>query len=137
MIFDVAGAALSLAPPLGPYTPVVKAGDLMFISAQSGIDPATKRVPSGDFEHECRQAFANLLGAVQSGGGAAQDVVKTTVLYIDPTDLATINAIYAEVFPDDPPARTCAIVQLVGGRRISIDAIAVASTAHHSFGGNA
>lgn len=112
-------------PPLGPYTPVVKAGNLIFVSAQAGVDPDTREVPAGGFEMECRQAFSNLVSAVRAGGSEPRDVVKTTILYVDITDLPIINAIFAETFPDSPPARTAAIVQLAGGRRFAIDAIAV------------
>lgn len=120
----IANAAMPRA--LGPYSVVVRAGDLLFLSAQTGIDPATGVVPEeGGFEAECRQAFANLERALCSSGSDLQHVVKTTVLYADLQDLSAVNKVYAEVFPTDPPARTAAIVGLAGGRRISVDAIAV------------
>jgi 2-iminobutanoate/2-iminopropanoate deaminase len=113
------------APPaLGPYSPLVSVGDLLFVSAQSGIDPATNKLPPGGFEAECRQAFLNLQDALRSAGSDFFDVVKVGILYVKHEYLATINAVYAESFAIDPPARTAAIVGLAGGRNIAIDAIA-------------
>ncbi|GAA1791289.1 RidA family protein [Planosporangium flavigriseum] len=111
--------------PLGPYSPVVRTGHLLFLSAQTGIDQSTGAVPEGDFEAECRQAFANIEQALRAAGSGLQYVVKTTVFYADLADLPTINKVYADVFPNNPPARSAAIVGLAGGRRISVDAIAV------------
>jgi len=107
----------------GPYSPAVKVGQLLFLSAQSGVDPATNRVPTG-FENECRQAFSNVARALRAADSDLQHVVKTTILYVDPQDLQIINAIFTEIFPVNPPARTAAIVRLTAGRKIAIDAIA-------------
>jgi 2-iminobutanoate/2-iminopropanoate deaminase len=112
---------------LGPYSPVVRAGNLLFLSAQTGLDQETGTVPDGGFEAECRQAFANLRTALRASGSDLRHVVKTTILYADLADLPTVNKVYADVFPTDPPARSAAIVGLAGGRRISVDAIAVVS----------
>jgi 2-iminobutanoate/2-iminopropanoate deaminase len=110
---------------LGPYSPVVRVGNLLFLSAQTGLDPTTGTVPDGGFEAECRQAFANLGTALRAASSDLRHVVKTTILYADLADLPTVNKVYADVFPTDPPARSAAIVGLAGGRRISVDAIAV------------
>ncbi|HET6215185.1 MAG TPA: Rid family hydrolase [Micromonosporaceae bacterium] len=114
-----------LPPALGPYSPVVRVDNLLFLSAQAGVDPATGTVPEGGFEAECRQAFANLARALSASGSDLAHVVRTTVFYADVQDLPVVNKIYAETFPTDPPARSAAIVGLAGGRRISVDAIAV------------
>jgi len=110
---------------LGPYSPVVRVGSLLFLSAQTGLDQSTGAVPEGGFEAECRQAFANLGQALRAAGSDLAHVVKTTILYADLADLPTVNKVYSDVFPADPPARSAAIVGLAGGRRISVDAIAV------------
>ncbi|URM92390.1 Rid family hydrolase [Streptomyces sp. MRC013] len=112
---------------LGPYSPAVRAGDLVFVSAQTGVDPRTGGVPEGPFEAECRQAFANLARVLDAAGSRLDLVVKVTVLYGDPADLAVLNSVFAEVFPTAPPARTAAVVTLAGGRRVSVDAIAHAA----------
>ena len=113
---------------LGPYSPAIKAGPLVFVSAQAGVDPRTEKVPSGGFEAECRQAFGNVALVLQAAGLGLCDVVKITVLYIDLEYLPIINAVYADLFPVNPPARTAAIVSLAGNRRIAVDAIAMAAT---------
>jgi 2-iminobutanoate/2-iminopropanoate deaminase len=118
-----------LPQALGPYSTVVRAGDLLFLSAQAGVDPATGAVPEGGFEAECRQVFANMARALRAAGSDLDDVVKTTVFYSDLQDLPTVNKVYAEAFPTNPPARSAAIVGLAGGRRISVDAIAVVPNA--------
>jgi len=108
----------------GPYSPAVRVGQLVFVSAQPGVEPTTNQLPRS-LETECRQAFHNLARALQTADASMRDVAKTTVFYVDPQHLPIINAVYAEVFPVDPPARTAAIVKLAAGRRIVVDAIAV------------
>jgi len=122
----VTGAGLPRA--LGPYSPVVRAGQLLFLSAQTGVDQTTGVVPEGGFEAECHQAFANLQQALRASGSDLGHVVKTTIFYADLHDLPVINKVYAEIFPTNPPARSAAVVGLAGGRRISVDAIAVTAT---------
>lgn len=114
-----------LPKPLGPYSPVVRGGDLLFVSAQAGVDPATGNVPDGGIAAECRQALTNLGRALAAAGSDLSKVMRITLFYTNLDDLAAINAAFAEVFPTDPPARSAAIVGLAGGRSISIDAIAV------------
>jgi 2-iminobutanoate/2-iminopropanoate deaminase len=112
-------------PVLGPYSPAVRAGGLVFVSAQAGIDPATRDAPAtGGFEAECRQALANVARVLEYAGSDLRHVVRTTVFYTDIADVPVINAVFADVFPSLPPARSSALVGLPGGRRISIDAIA-------------
>jgi len=110
---------------LGPYSPVVRAGNLLFLSAQTGVDQATNALPEGGFEAECRQVFVNIGQALKASGSDLIHVVKTTIFYADLADLPTVNKVYTEVFPTNPPARSAAMVGLAGGRRISVDAIAV------------
>ena len=124
MSANVAATDFTAPPTLGPYRAYVTAAGLVFVSAQTGVDPATGTLPD-TFEAECRQAFQNLVDAVRSSGGGAPDVVKTTVLYTDAKDFPVINAVFAEVFPVLPPARTSAIVGLPDGKRVAVDAIAV------------
>lgn len=124
MIGREALAGPNMPQPRGPYSPAVRAGQLIFVSAQAGVDPATGKVPPGTFEHECRQAFTNVAQALTAAEIDLSHVVKMTILYVDQGDLQTINEIFAESFPVDPPARTSAIVKLPEGRRVSVDVIA-------------
>jgi 2-iminobutanoate/2-iminopropanoate deaminase len=114
-----------LPTPLGPYSPVVRADNLLFVSAQAGVDPATGKVPDGGISAECRQAVANLARALTAAGSDISKVMRITLFYTNLEDLPAINAVFAETFPTDPPARSAAIVGLAGGRSVSIDAIAV------------
>jgi 2-iminobutanoate/2-iminopropanoate deaminase len=117
-------------PVLGPYSPAVCAGGLVFVSAQAGIDPATGDAPpTGGIEAECRQALTNLGRVLDRAGSDLGHVVRTTVFYTDLADMPVINAVFADVFAVPRPARSSALVGLPGGRRISIDAIAVAVVA--------
>ena len=114
-------------PVLGPYSPAVCAGGLVFVSAQAGIDLATGDAPAnGGIEAECRQALTNLERVLRRAGSDLGHVVRTTVFYTDLADMPMINAVFADVFASPRPARSSALVGLPGGRRISIDAIAIA-----------
>jgi 2-iminobutanoate/2-iminopropanoate deaminase len=109
----------------GAYSLAVRAGNLVFVSGQAGVDPLTDQLPThGGFEAECRQAFRNVVRILEAAEVKLTDVVKVTILYVDATLLPIINRVQAEFFPVDPPARSSAIVQLALGRRITIDAIA-------------
>ncbi|MFI0983094.1 RidA family protein [Streptomyces sp. NPDC021093] len=111
-------------PVLGPYSPATRAGGLLFVSAQTGVDPRTGTVQEGPFEIECRQAFVNLERVLRIAGSSLALVAKVTVFYTDLGQLAALNTVFTEVFPQDPPARSAAVVTLAGGRRISVDAVA-------------
>lgn len=80
--------------PLGPYSHAVAArGELVFISGQAGIDPATGNVPA-DFQHQARQAFQNFSNVVAAADLEMSDVVKTTVYLADASEFGTLNALF-------------------------------------------
>ena len=109
---------------LGPYSPAVRAGDLLFIAGQPGLDPSTGAVPDGGFEAEARQAFLNLRTVVEAAGASLGRVAKTTVFLGSAEDFPALNQLFAEFFPTAPPVRSVPIVALPRGLRISIEAIA-------------
>jgi 2-iminobutanoate/2-iminopropanoate deaminase len=115
---------------IGPYSQavIVPVGDkrLLFCSGQIALDPATGAMVDGDVEAQTRQVLANL-GAVLSAAGAAYaDVVKTTIFLSSMDDFAIVNAVYAERFVHDPPARaTVEAAKLPKGALVEIDAIAI------------
>ena len=114
-----------MPPPLGPYSHAVAArGELVFISGQAGMDPATGEVPA-DFQQQARNAFENLAKVVNAAGLGMANVAKTTIYLADATQFAALNAIFGEYFPLSPPTRATPIVQLPKGLLISIEAIAV------------
>ena len=110
---------------LGPYSQVVRAGDFLFVSGQAGLDPGTGNTAGETFEQQARQAFENLSTVLQAAGSSLAKVVKTTIFCADATGFATLNQLYSEYFPTNPPARSVPIVQLPRGLLISIECIAV------------
>lgn len=115
---------------IGPYSQavVVPVGDqrMVFCSGQIALDPETGTVIEGDVAAQTRRVLENLGAVLAAAGASFADVVKTTVYLQDMADFATVNAIYAERFPQDPPARaTVAASGLPRSVRVEIDAIAV------------
>jgi 2-iminobutanoate/2-iminopropanoate deaminase len=115
---------------IGPYSQavVVPVGDqrMVFCSGQIALDPATGTVIEGDVAAQTRQVLDNLGAVLAAAGASFAHVVKTTIFLADMADFATVNAIYGERFPADPPARaTVAAAGLPRNVRVEIDAIAV------------
>ncbi len=112
---------------LGPYSHAVTLAGLVFTSGQLGIDPATGK-PAEGVEAQARQAFVNLKNVLEASGTSLADVVKTTVFVVDLADFAKVNAIYAEFFGPDYPARSCVqVAALPGGGLVECECIAVKS----------
>ena len=92
---------------IGPNSVAVKAaGGFVFCSGQGGLDPATGAVVEGGVEAETRQCFKNLAAVLEAAGSSLQHAVKTTVFLRDMNDFARMNAVYAEFFQGNYPART-------------------------------
>lgn len=112
---------------IGPYSHAVEADDTLWVSGQVGIDPATGQMVPGGIEAETRQALRNLEAVLKAAGYSARDVVQTQVFLADMNDFAAMNAIYAETFRSDPPARaTVQVARLPRDARIEIACVAVA-----------
>jgi 2-iminobutanoate/2-iminopropanoate deaminase len=109
---------------IGPYSQAVRAGGLLFVSGQPGIDPATGEVAGEDFGAQARQAFRNLDAVLRAGGSRLDLVASTTVLVTDIGAFAELNELFAEHFPVDPPTRMVMQVPLPRGLRISIGCVA-------------
>jgi 2-iminobutanoate/2-iminopropanoate deaminase len=115
---------------IGPYSQavVIPVGDqkMVFCSGQIALDPANGTVIEGDVAAQARQVLENLGAVLTAAGATFAHVVKTTVFLVDMADFATVNAIYGERFPNDPPARsTVAVAGLPRGVRVEIEAVAV------------
>ena len=110
---------------LGPYSQVVKAGNLLFVSGQGGLDPATGRLAGTGFAAQARQAFTNIAAILRAAGSGPEQVVKTTVFLTDAGNFAAMNALYAEFFPERPPARSTPVVALPKDLLISVECIAM------------
>ncbi len=121
--------ATSGAPAaLGPYSQAIDTGGQVYCSGQVGLDPETGELVAGGVKAEAQRALRNLGAVLDAAGVSYADVVKTTVFLIDIGDFATFNAVYADFFPDPPPARsTFAVAALPKGARVEIEAIAVRS----------
>ena len=112
-----------MSKPVGPYTPIVRGGDLLFTAGQVGI--ADGKIVEGGLEAELRQVFANLRAVLSSANASLADVVKTTVFLADMDDYAAMNEIYMEEFGDHRPARSAvAVAKLPLGAQIEIEAVA-------------
>jgi 2-iminobutanoate/2-iminopropanoate deaminase len=97
-----------MSKPVGPYTPVVRAGDhLLVVSGQVGI--ADGALAEG-FEAQLRQALANLSSLLAAEGASLADVIKTTVFLTSMDDYAEMNRVYTDVFGDHRPARSAVAV---------------------------
>jgi 2-iminobutanoate/2-iminopropanoate deaminase len=110
---------------IGPYSQAVAVGDLVFISGQIPLDPATGRMVEGGIEAQTERVMANLGAVLGAAGLGFGDVVKTTIYLADLADFPAVNEVYGRSFPKDPPARaTVQVAALPKGARIEIEAIA-------------
>ena len=111
--------------PIGPYNQSVKANGFLFISGQIAIDPATGNIDATDIEGETHQVMKNLAAILAEAGLDFSAVVKTTIFLSDMSLFATVNAIYAEYFIGDHPAReTVAVKGLPKAVNVEISMIA-------------
>lgn len=110
---------------IGPYSLGIRSQGFVFASGTIGIDPASGKMVAGGVEAETRQGLQNLANILESGGSSLGQVVKTTVFLLDMAEFASMNAVYAEFFPEAPPARsTVQVAALPGGAQVEIEAIA-------------
>ncbi len=110
---------------IGPYSPAVRSGDLLFTSGQLGMSPAAGDLVPGGIETETRQALVNCKRLLEAADGSLHDVLKTTVFLRDLADFSRMNSVYAEFFPQDPPARTTVqAAALPKGAAVEIECIA-------------
>lgn len=113
------------ATAVGPYSHGVIAGDLVFCSGQTPIDPATGELTTGGIEAQTAQCFDNLFGVLDAGGLGPDDVVKVNVFLTDMDDFAAMNVVYASRFAEPYPARTTiGVASLPLGSAIEIELIA-------------
>ena len=111
---------------IGPYSQAVRAGNMVFTAGQIGLDPATMEIVSGGVEAETRQVLNNLKHVLEAAGSGLNYVVKTTVFLCDMADFPKMNAIYAEFFPENPPARSAVeVAALPKGVAVEIEAVAM------------
>lgn len=109
---------------VGPYSQAIELNGIVFISGQLPADPSTGKFPEG-IEAQTRQSLNNLGNILEEAGLSFDNVVKTTVLLDDIKNFGAMNAVYAEYFKNDKPARVCyEVAALPKGAMVEIDAIA-------------
>lgn len=120
-------AAANAPKAVGPYSQAQKVSgeaETLYVSGQLPINPATATMPE-TIEEQTRQSLDNLGAILAEGGFSYDNVVKTTVLLDDIKDFAAINAVYAEYFKGEKPARMCyEVAALPMGAKVEIDCIA-------------
>ena len=115
----------SAPPAIGPYSPALRVGHLLFLSGQIPLDPATGQLVEGGIRAETRRVLDNMGALLSAGGADFANVVRTTIFLADMNDFATVNEIYATYFSEPYPARvTVQVARLPRDARIEIDAIA-------------
>jgi 2-iminobutanoate/2-iminopropanoate deaminase len=122
---------------IGPYSQAIAVGlgngrTMIFCSGQIPTDPTTGVFVEGDVAAQTRQVVANLAAVLAAANATLADIVRTTIFLADMNDFASVNAVYGEFFPTDPPARaTVQAARLPRDARVEIDAIAVVHAHAH------
>ena len=116
---------------IGPYSQAIRLEGLVFSAGQIGLDPSTGELVPGGVEAQTRQVLTNLKNVLAAADSELSFVVKTTVFLKDMNDFQKMNAVYAEFFPENPPARsTVAVSALPKGALVEIEAVALLPVPH-------
>lgn len=111
----------AVSGPVGPYTPIVRAGDWLVVSGQVGI--VDGKLVTGGVQAELTQALANLAALLEGEGASLADVVKTTLFLRHIDDYAAVNKVYVEAFGEHRPARSAvAVAGLPVGALVEVEA---------------
>ena len=110
---------------IGPYSQGIAGNGLVFGSGQLPVDPKTGAMPE-TIEAQARQSLTNLKAIIEASGSSLDKVVKTTCFLADIADFAAFNAVYAEFFPKDAPARSCfQVAAIPKNAKLEVEAIAL------------
>ncbi len=111
---------------VGPYSQAIRVDNLVFTAGQVAIDPEQGKLIEGDIAAQTRQVLTNLSAVLEAAGSSLSQVLKTTVFLKDIHDFAAMNAVYAEFFPEKPPARSAVqVAALPLGALVEIEAVAL------------
>ena len=111
---------------VGPYSQAIRAGGFLFLSGQLPLDPKSGTIVEEDIETQTRQALTNVKALLAAAGLSLSDVVKTSVFLKDIQDFTKMNGIYAEFFPNEPPARSAfQVANLPRNALVEIESIAI------------
>ena len=120
------GGKLQGGRPVGPYRPVVRAGDWVVTSGQIGAVPGPDGAPQlveGGTAEQLRQVLANVSRVLAQEGATLADVVKTTVFLVDMSEFALLNEIWVETWPEPRPSRSAiGVASLPMGARVEVEA---------------
>jgi reactive intermediate/imine deaminase len=109
---------------VGPYSQAVRHGDLVFLSGQVALDPATGALVSGDIGDQTRQVFRNLRAVCRAAGGDLDGILKLNIYLTDLANFATVNEIMAATFAEPYPARaTIGVAALPLGAEVEVEAV--------------
>lgn len=112
---------------IGPYSQAVRAGNLVFVSGQIPLDPATGQLVGGDIGVQTEQVLENLAAILEAAGSSLAQVVKATVYLRDLGEFGRMNEVYAKFFGENPPARaTVQVARLPREAALEIDVVAEA-----------
>lgn len=111
---------------VGPYSQAVEVNGMLFISGQIPVNPETGKIVEGGIEAQTRQVMENIGAVLKEAGYTFDDVIKSTCLLDDMDNFAAMNQVYAEYYPENPPARAAfGVVKLPLGVMVEIETIAV------------
>ncbi len=111
---------------IGPYSQAISTDDMIFVSGQIPLDPDTGQLVEGTIEIQTRRVLENVQATLEAAGSSLANVIKTTVFLKDMNDFSAMNAVYAEFFSQEPPARsTVQVAALPKGALVEIEVIAV------------
>ncbi|HEY1013769.1 MAG TPA: RidA family protein [Herpetosiphonaceae bacterium] len=111
---------------IGPYSQAIAIDGLVFCSGQIPLDPATGDIVEGGVVEQTRRVLENVRAVLAAAGSSFDQVVKTTIFLADMNDFSTVNGVYAEYFPSNPPARsTVQVARLPRDVRVEIEVIAL------------
>lgn len=111
---------------LGPYSQAIRANGMIYCSGQIPVNPATGAIEAKTIEEQTAQSISNLKNVLEKAGSSLANVVKTTVFIKDMNDFAALNKVYAELFGDTRPARSCVeVARLPKDVLVEIECIAV------------
>ncbi|MGZ4462164.1 MAG: RidA family protein [Gaiellaceae bacterium] len=115
------------APYAGaPYSQAIRVGELVFVSGQLGLRPGESGLVADSIEEQTRQALENVGAILAAAGSGLGQLVKTTVFLTDLADFSAMNAVYAELVGERPPARaTVQVAALPSGAKVEIEAVAL------------
>lgn len=110
---------------IGPYSQAVQTNGFVFCSGQIALKPGGDGLVGDNAAEQVEQVMANLKAVLEAAGSGLDKVVKTTIYLVDLNDFSSVNEVYGQYFPSQPPARaTVEVSRLPRGARVEIDAIA-------------